>query len=120
MTAREFPGHDTPIDVFYGKSLVVPSRADEWAAEGFANAQNTEPRRPKREGLLEPLDLELLERMGRYASTFTREVRLLPCFRQVCNGKQTPREGFVVSTSSLDDREAKFEKNFAAASHLLL
>ena len=56
MPARDFPGYETPIDVFYGKSLVVPSRADEWAAERFANAQNAERRRPKYEGFLESLD----------------------------------------------------------------
>ena len=123
MPGRDFPGYDSPIDVFYGSSLVVPTRVDEWETEQCAD------------GRLAPLDVEressarafnsrselntLLEHISTHASAFMREVRALPCFRPRWNGKQPRKEGFVVCTSSLDDCEAKFKKNCAAARKFL-
>ena len=142
MPGRDFPSYDTPIDVFYGSSLSVPTRVDEWrAVEGqrLQRADGKRARYPAYECRLAPLDLErepsarafnsrselntLLEHVGAHAFSFMQKVRALPCFRPRWNGKQprasaraeARKEGFVVCTSSLDECEAKFNKNYAAA-----
>ncbi len=118
MPGRDFLGYDTPVDVFYGSSLSVPTRVDEWrAVEGqrLQRADGKRARYPAYECRLAPLDLELLEHVGAHAFSFMREVRALPCFRPRWNGKQPRKEGFVVCTSSLDECEAKFNKKYAAA-----
>lgn len=109
LPGRAFPGYETPIDVFYGSSQIVPSRVEEWQAL---------EERARYGCHLTPLDLELLDQAGSHASSFMREVRALPYFQSRWNGKQPRREGFVVNTDSLNDCEAKFINNYAAAHQL--
>ena len=114
-----FPGYESPIDVFYGSSLQVPSRVDRWRDAWPPRWESTRQRQGRRRTTrLTLLDKSLLRDFGRYGEAFMRAVRALPGFQKSWNGKQ-PRTGFL-RNDSLNEREAKFRKKYAAVSQLLL
>ena len=114
-----FPGYESPIDVFYGSSLQVPSRVDRWRDAWPTRWESTRQRQGRRRTTrLTLLDKSLLRDFGRYGEAFMRAVRSLPFFQKSWNGKQ-PRTGFL-RNDSLNEREAKFRKKYAAVSQLLL
>ena len=114
-----FPGYESPIDVFYGSSLQVPSRVDRWRDAWPPRWESTRQRQGRRRtSRLTLLDRSLLRDFGRYGEAFMRAVRALPGFQKSWNGTQ-PRTGFL-RNDSLNEREAKFRKKYAAVSQLLL
>ena len=114
-----FPGYESPIDVFYGSSLQVPSRVDRWRDAWSPHWESTRRRQGRRRtSRLTLLDKSLLRDFGRYGEAFMRAVRALPGFQKSWNGPQ-PRTGFL-RNDSLNEREAKFRKKYATVSQLLL
>ena len=118
---RDFPKYVDPISVFYGDSLRVTSRADTWDAErrqALHAALQRDMRMPRRVfGRLNLLDKSILRDFGQHGQALISAVRALPCFNEEWNGRQ-PKKGFIVN-DSLDACEAKFRKQYAAASLLL-
>ena len=118
---RDFPKYGNPIDVFYGDSLRVPSRADKWDEERRRQlhiALQQDLRMPRRVfGRLNLLDKSILRGLGQHGEALISAVRKLPCFNEMWNGKQ-PKAGFLVN-DSLNACEKKFRKQYAAA-YLLL
>ena len=114
-----FPGYESPIDVFYGSSLQVPSRVDHWRDAWPPRWETARQRQGiRRTTRLTLLDKSLLRDFGYYGEAFMRAVPALPGFQKSWNGKQ-PRTGFL-RNDSLNEREAKFRKKYAAVSQLLL
>jgi len=114
-----FPGYETPIDVFYGRSLQVYSRVDQWRDAWPPRLETSSKGRGGRcTARLTLHDKSLLRDIGDRAEAFMRAVRALPGFQESWNGKQ-PRTGFLVN-DSLNEREAKFRKKYATVSQLLL
>ena len=114
-----FPGYESPIDVFYGSSLQVPSRVDQWRDAWSPRWETTRQRQGRRRTTrLTLLDKSLLRDVGHYGEAFMRAVRALPGFQNSWNGKQH-RTGFL-RHDSLNEREAKFRKKYATVSQLLL
>ena len=114
-----FPGYESPIDVFYGSSLQVPSRVDHWRGAWPPRWETTRQRQGRRRTTrLTLLDKSLLRDVGHYGEAFMRAVPALPGFQKSWNGKQ-PRTGFL-RNDSLNEREAKFRKKYATVSQLLL
>ena len=118
---RDFPNYGSPIDVFYGDSLRVTSRADKWdemLRQQLHTALQRDMRMPRRVfGRLNLLDKSILRDLGQHGKALITTVRKLPCFSDKWNGRQ-PKKGFIVN-DSLDACEAKFRKHYAAASLLL-
>ena len=118
---RDFPNYGSPIDVFYGDSLRVTSRADKWdemLRQQLHTALQRDMRMPRRVfGRLNLLDKSILRDLGQHGEALITTVRKLPCFSDKWNGGQ-PKKGFIVN-DSLDACEAKFRKQYAAASLLL-
>ncbi|MBP61109.1 MAG: hypothetical protein CMJ62_06235 [Planctomycetaceae bacterium] len=114
-----FPGYESPIDVFYGSSLQVPSRVDQWRDAWPPRWETARQRQGRRcTTRLTLLDKSLLRDLRHHAEAFMRAVRALPGFQKAWNGKQL-RSGFL-RNDSLNEREAKFRKKYATVSQLLL
>ena len=77
-----FPGYESPIDVFYGSSLQVPSRVDRWRDAWSPHWESARRRQGRRRtSRLTLLDKSLLRDFGRYGEAFMRAVRALPGFQ---------------------------------------
>ena len=99
----------------------VTSRAGKWdeeRREALHAALQRDMRTPRRVfGRLNLLDKSILRDFGQHGEALITAVRKLPCFNEKWNGRQ-PKKGFIVN-DSLDACEAKFRKQYAAASLLL-
>ena len=101
---QSFPGYETPIDVFYGRSLQVRSRVDQWRDAWPCRWETVSQCGKRCANHLTLLDKSLLRDVGERAEAFMRAVRALPGFQKSWNGKQ-PRSGFLAN-DSLNEREA--------------
>ena len=107
--------------MFYGDNLRVLSRAAKWDEERRQTrhaALQRDLRVPRRLfDRLNLLDKSILRDLGQHGEALITAVRKLLCFCDKWNGRQ-PKKGFIVH-DSLDACEAKFRKQYAAASLLL-